>query len=84
MKSSALTKAFQSFLRYGSKIENKHAWKPTIAIVGFKPSLVAELNKEIVNYGNSIGLDDDQYFPEIFSIEDRKDNTNSNLKLYNA
>ncbi|MBM3580233.1 MAG: hypothetical protein FJX34_05630, partial [Alphaproteobacteria bacterium] len=42
-------------------------WKGTIGIVG-NPRIVAKLNKEIIRYGNSIGLFDDQHFPEILAV----------------
>lgn len=46
----------------------KSLWKGTIGIVGFSRSAVAQLNLEIVKYGNSIGFLDDQYFPESLAI----------------
>lgn len=43
-------------------------WKGTIGITGFNPVQVAKLNKYIIEYGNSIGLTDDQHFPEIIAV----------------
>jgi aspartate racemase len=42
--------------------------KGAIGIVGFNPVQVAKLNKLIIQYGNSIGLKDDQHFPDIIAI----------------
>lgn len=43
-------------------------WHGTIGIIGLDPTKVVTLNKNIVEYGNKIGLTDDQEFPEIISI----------------
>ncbi len=43
-------------------------WKGTIGVTGFNPVQVAKLNKYIIEYGNEIGLTDDQHFPEIIAV----------------
>lgn len=43
-------------------------WHGTIGIIGLDPTKVVKLNKDIIEYGNSVGLTDDQEFPEIMSI----------------
>lgn len=48
--------------------EQVNQWKGTIGITGFNPVQVAKLNKYIIEYGNSIGLTDDQHFPEIIAV----------------
>ena len=42
--------------------------KGTIGIIGFSARSVTELSLEIVKYGNSIGLAQDQDFPEVLAI----------------
>jgi aspartate racemase len=48
--------------------------KVTIGIIGLDPERVAELNREVIEYGNSIGLTNDQDFPEIIAIGVKSDN----------
>jgi aspartate racemase len=45
----------------------KYKHKGTIGIIG-SAIHVAELNKMIIKYANFIGLDDDQYIPEILAV----------------
>lgn len=50
--------------------------KGMIGIIGFNdPIAVAILNREIIKYGNTIGLIDDQHFPEILAVGMRCENT---------
>lgn len=46
----------------------KWKWKGTIGIISLNPIEAANLNKGIIDYGNSIGLVDDQHFPEILAV----------------
>ena len=43
-------------------------WMGTIGIIGIKPSAVGSLCKGIVLYCDSIGMSDDQHFPEILTV----------------
>lgn len=46
----------------------QHKPKGTIGIIGLSPARVALLNKLIIEYSNTLGLEDDQHIPEIISI----------------
>jgi aspartate racemase len=60
-----LSKNFKSF---SSGFSSKSKRMGTIGIIGLDPLAAANLNKEIVHYGNSIGMIDDQHFPEILTV----------------